>query len=369
MFGFGKKSGSDRSINPSEKTVPANVAPVTAPSFEDEKSSEPQVKVNCDLYRLARFGANIADAHSCLIFLPANLMAQLTCSPSSFGHNNQELVIAGYHSLCSDIVKDFSVASGTGLIGWVAKHGRSIHVSPFEMESRTLGIYSTDQQLKSFIGVPINLTSQTSQGPCWGVIACDSKKSYAFSKPQGKLLEDLAAEVANTVQLLLSYSSQGQSDIAWQTFLRRSEELASALGHNSIELMRLKTDNFDHLETTMGTSGCLYLSEQMFRLFQQALPPHFPITRLINGDILVCLDSMMSSFYENKFNAICNHIASLGRRPVIDFVKASFRDKKRRPTDTSIEALAALTACSPRNHREENIVRLEKEITNEYRRA
>ena len=331
--------------------------------------SDPQMKVNCDLYRLARFGANLTDSHSCLIFLPAELMAQLTCSPLSRGADeNLPLVLAGYHSLSTDVVQNCQIQRGAGLVGWVAKHNRSIHVSPFELDSRTLGIYSTDQQLKSFIGVPVSLDLPNLKVSGAGVIACDSKKSFAFSKLQTKLLENLAAEVSNTIDLLLSYSSQSSSDIAWQTFLRRSEDLSAALGHSSVDIVRMRLANFDYLESILGTSGALALSEQTYRLFQQALPPHFPISRLVNGDIVVCLDSMMTSFYENKFRAICDHIAPLSRRPVFDFVKASSRDKRRRAQAVSIDALVSQTARETRPQ-QGPLVRLEKEVANEYRRA
>jgi hypothetical protein len=115
------------------------------------------------------------------------------------------------------------IARGNGLIGWVAKHNRSIHVSPFERDSRTLGIYSEDQQLKSFIGIPVNLGAGNPSGGASspsaggeesanvGVIACDSKKSFAFSKLQGKLLEDLAAEVSNTVRLIRTRAATDSS--------------------------------------------------------------------------------------------------------------------------------------------------------------
>lgn len=323
--------------------------------------------MNCDLYRLARFGANLSDAHSCFIFLPAELVARLTCSPSSDDkEQGRALVLTGFHSLSTDIVADCRLPRGSGLIGWVAKHRRSIHVSPFELDSRTLGMYHNDQQLKSFIGIPIPLVPEQGQDLGAGVIACDSKKSFAFSKLQGKLLEDLAAEVANTLELLMVYSSQGQADVAWNTFVRRSEELGAALGHGSVDLLRLKLANFEVLEQRLGTAKALALADQVYRLFQQALPPHFPLVRLLNGDILVALDIMMGSFFENKFRAICEHIAPLGARPHFEFIKSSSRDKKRKIGD--IQTLVALTSSSEASLGTMPL-RLEKEVVNEHRRA
>ena len=294
---------------------------------------------------MARFGANLSDAHSCFIFLPNDLMASLAGSPppADFNRTARSLTLAGYHSLSNDVIENCSLPPGDGLIGWVAKHNKAIHVSPFELDSRTLGIYASDQQLKSFIGIPISLDcGLPTNSQVTGVLASDSKKSFAFSKLQGKLLEDLAQEIANTIELLLLYGSQGQTDVAWQTFLRRSEELVAALGAGSVEILRLKLVNFAELEVLLGTSSCLALVEQIFRLLQQALPPHFPIARLLNGDIVVCLDNMVTSFYENKICALCEHIAGEGRRPKFIFSRASFRDKKYKAA--GIEGLVGYTA-------------------------
>ncbi len=290
---------------------------------------EPQVKVFADLCRLSRFGANISDAHSCFIFLPSQVLSALSCLNTTNSETTRTLVMAGYHSLSNNVVDECILPRDSGLIGWVAKHGRSIHVSPFELDSRTLGLYTSDQQLKSFIGIPVRISpSDEASAQLWGVIACDSKKSFAFSKIQGKLLDDLAREVSNTIELLLMYGAQGHSDVAWQVFLRRSTELAASLTTQSIQLLRLKLLNFDELEAASGTSQALALVEQLYRLISQALPPHFPVVRLVNGDIVVCLDNMMTAFYENRIRAICEHVAPEGRRPRLDFIRPSLREKR-----------------------------------------
>ena len=46
------------------------------------------------------------------------------------------------------------------------------------------------------------------------------------------------------------------------------------------------------------------------RLAQQALPPHFPLVRVPNGDILVALDNMMSSFFQHKLRTLASHLST-----------------------------------------------------------
>ena len=72
--------------------------------------------------------------------------------------------------------------------------------------------------------------------------------------------------------------------------------------------MRISIDSFGDLETAHGITGAVHQSEQFVRLVQQALPPHFPLVRLPNGDILVALDNMMAAFFQNKIRTLANHL-------------------------------------------------------------
>lgn len=261
-----------------------------------------------DLARLARFGANITDAHSCFIFLPLALLAPSTHSSGSL----LLLELGGVHSLSNDIDPRCRIAVDCGLVGWVARHGRSVHVSPFEHESRTLGIYTSDQELKSFIAVPLPLTRESAKESN-GVLACDSKKSFAFSKLQGKLLEDLAREIVRLVELTRTPAAHGSSD--WRGFLARSQALCQALGTEAVEILRLTPSPFHALEAAVGAGRAIEMYEQVVRLIEQALPPHFPLFHLPNGELAIALDRMMSGFYENKISALVTHF-SAGKYPL-----------------------------------------------------
>jgi hypothetical protein len=238
--------------------------------------------------------------------------------------------------LSSEVFKECVLPRGSGLIGWVAKHNRSIHVSPFERDSRTLGVYSADQQLKSFIGIPIRLdgVASGSEEPLVGVVACDSKKAFAFSKVQGKLLEDLAAEIARQAELADRCERQGSYAISWEAFLLRGEELVQALGGSAIEVLRVRQTNFSGMERALGLAQTIQTVEQTVRLIQQALPPHFPLFRLPCGEMLIVVDNMMTSFYEGKIRAICGHVG-VGHRqrvsPEFEFVRSSVRRRRGEP--------------------------------------
>lgn len=304
-----------------------------------------------DLARLARFGANLSDSHSCLIFLPTSCLALI--DHCAVGEELLELV--AFHSLSNDVITGYRITPDSGLIGWVSRHKRSIHVSPFEHDSRTLGIYSEEQALKSFIGIPLPLDFlEGHESLPAGVVACDSKKSFAFSKLQGKLLEDLACEISNNVRLR-AFNDRGQlkglKEMSWDTFMKKAKQLEGSLGSDSIEIMRVRVTNFHEIESGSGTHDAGKLVEQLFRLIQQALPPHFPIIKLVNSDVVIVLDNMMSSYFENKIRAMASHIASGKKRIGLSFGKASAKQRSRQ--SVRIEDLVAQSGQSSQSEQDQ----------------
>ncbi len=349
---FTADSVAARGATPSRSMISGHQSP-NAQGMREVSSEGGSLRGYTTLCRLARFGANLADAHSCFLFFHGALVSALDPGIVPPGGMNQ-MVLAGFHSLSPEILPHCVVSADSGLIGWVASHRRSIHVSPFELDSRTLGIYSADQQLKSFIGIPILLqdpyemlgAAGVASGQLTGVLACDSKKSFAFSKLQGKLLEDLSREIAETVELLVEQQGRAHPDVAWHLFLRRASELARSVRMSSIEVVRIVTTNFRALERRNGTSAALTASEQLHRIIRQILPPHFPSVRLINGDVLIVLDNMMTSFYESRIKAVNTHNQTRqsphAESLQFDFIRASSRDKRRK--DLTIEELVQMTS-------------------------
>ncbi|MGI6524316.1 MAG: GAF domain-containing protein [Bdellovibrionota bacterium] len=291
-----------------------------------------------DFCRLACFGANITDSHSCFIFLPQWIL-QNDLMPQA--ESNNELALVGFHSLSSEIFNNCHIEAGNGVIGWVAQHKQSIHIAPFERDSRTLGMYRAHLSLKSVIAVPIMLdciNADTSNGNLAGVLACDSKKSYAFSKLQGKLLEDLSYEISNTLRLSMTPRAEGQQ--SWCSFIQRGMNLISTLGKNSVDVLRVHPENLDAIEIKQGTSETITAVEQLYRLIQQSLSQEFPSYCLPNGDLIIILDNMMSAFYQNKIDALAKYVARGGETIVFSYLRQSFSDRQNR-TKTLDDLIAA----------------------------
>lgn len=136
------------------------------------------------LNQLTALIANITEAYTAAIFLADN--------------NQKTLTLGGCHTLSRDFLPETQIGFGCGLIGWTAENGVRISVCPFEHDARTLLCYSKDQDLKSFIAVPI----LDSNNVLVGVISCDSKKNYAFAKVTEKILLDCASQAAVLISLI-----------------------------------------------------------------------------------------------------------------------------------------------------------------------
>lgn len=319
-----------------------------------------QSEVRADLCRLAQFGANITDAYSCFIFLPNSVF----CFPPNDNEHPICLDLWGYHSLSQEIVDPCRLLYGVGIVGWVAKHRQPIHVSPFEHDSRTLGMYSGEQHLKSFIGVPVKLPTSSSGDEVAGTLCCDSKKAYAFSKLQVKWLQDLACEVSCLLALRLESEAAEEGDCSWNRFLARGKEVLAALEPGSGGVLRAAPVNYAELEREIGSGGAAELCNQVFRLIKQALPPHLPVCRLPNGDLVMVVDNMMCSFYQNRIAAICARLSRGQTKLCFRFSKRFPADRRSRP---ELEDLVRATALPPTVHQLGSAYALETQY--EYRRA
>jgi hypothetical protein len=300
-------------------------------------------QVKEDVRKLARLAASVSEAHTAAVFLPTGLLTadpsldSGVCDDYGFGsHANRDAIpltnvvsasaasprkreltttrlssieLVGAYSNSTCLVRDCRIPVGAGLIGWVAENLRPIHVAPFDMDSSTLGIYSDSEAIKSLVAVPITLPTEKADGRAeCGVLMCDSRKAVSFSKQQIKQIEEIALQVSRLVFWSLVRKETSVTETTWQSFSYRAGQLAEAIGADSVEVLRISIQNFSDLEATIGLSATVQHTEQFMRLVQQALPPHFPVIRIPNGEILVALDNMMSAFFQQK-------IRSLAARP------------------------------------------------------
>jgi hypothetical protein len=290
-----------------------------------------------DLKRLTRLAANLSEAHTCALFLPTEILSlsynsatpnssqglgspitvttsgtielrRVIEAPEPARLRSIEMVAA--HSASPTLTRDCRIQVGSGLLGWVAEHGRPIHITPFDAASSSLGIYTDNEQLKALAALPVPMPAEYRDAQhCHGVLMCDSVRALSFTKLQVKHLEDLTTEISRLLFWALFKREGASLESSWENFVSRAENLGSAIGNESVEFLRISSDSFTQTESAAGISAAVKQSDQFFRLVQQALPPHFPVTRLPQGDILIALDNMMSAFFQNKIQTLVKHLS------------------------------------------------------------
>jgi GGDEF domain-containing protein len=87
--------------------------------------------------------------------------------------------------------KNRSIPIEGTLPGWVIKHNEPLIIPNFDKDEATLGYYGANEDIKSFIGFPL-------EGK--GVIVVDSKKKWAFTDKEKKILAGFAGLIQNELE-------------------------------------------------------------------------------------------------------------------------------------------------------------------------
>lgn len=126
----------------------------------------------------------------CLIQMVANLFEAHTAALFIRSSRGEDLRLIAYESLSLYLDPACRLQVGQGLVGWVAREGRALHVTHFDRDTRTLALYTQDAHIKSFLAVPLRKGL--------GVLMVDSKNRYAFPEKKQRILQD-CADVAHVL--------------------------------------------------------------------------------------------------------------------------------------------------------------------------
>lgn len=114
------------------------------------------------------------------IELISNTTEAFTAALFLFSEDRSELHLAAHHTLSKKIDETTTIRTGDGLIGWVAKSGQAVNIPNFNRDINSLGLYTGDEEIKSFLAVPVGRE---------GVLCVDSKQTYLFTDKDQKILE------------------------------------------------------------------------------------------------------------------------------------------------------------------------------------
>jgi diguanylate cyclase (GGDEF)-like protein len=116
----------------------------------------------------------IIDSFSQLIF---NVYEAFTVA--FFIRENEHLRCLSSVSFANSFDKNRLVPIDGSLPGWIIKHNEPLIVPNFDKDEGTLGYYGADEEIKSFMGYPMEES---------GVIIIDSKKKWVFTDKEKKIL-------------------------------------------------------------------------------------------------------------------------------------------------------------------------------------
>ena len=135
---------------------------------------------NIILGHLIELIGNVADAHTVALFI--------------MEPNGKHLVMREHFTLSQSLDRGAKIPIGKGPIGLVAQTRKSQLIENFDQNTRFLGIYKKNEELKNFIALPVIYGERVA------VLAIDTKERYQFSIKLQKILTEFAQQIAWILQ-------------------------------------------------------------------------------------------------------------------------------------------------------------------------
>jgi transcriptional regulator with GAF, ATPase, and Fis domain len=235
---------------------------------------------------------------------------------------NETLQLIANQSLSRDLKTSARIHNGCGLVGWTAENKVRISVCPFEHDATTLLYYNSDQGLKSFIAVPI----LDEQNDLLGVIACDSKKNYAFAKVSEKILMDCAKQASHLIKLYHSAKKTVENKTIDQNLLtqvisglkdhHKEEEFFAVASNIPIELVNRDALVIITTPTDGNSKGAFYTHSKRHHSSDRQELDHRLLQIICKHKKVICPDrsvhSKSGSDGENRsFLSVPFHIAGI----------------------------------------------------------
>jgi diguanylate cyclase (GGDEF)-like protein len=212
-----------------------------------------------ELENLIKLVSNITDAHTSALFW--------------LNKEQNQLQLKTVYSLSRHLQPQASIELGSGLLGWVAKNAKPVNVGKFIHDSRTLQYYTAEENIKSFVAVPV-----MDNGRLVGVLSADSKRNYLFNDKHQKILDDFGRQFCQLIERQkrlgeISEQVEGYNKLyqqcnriaasSWQNVFATIMEASHGIANFDHCLLALLNSTQDKLEIKLahGTEGSSYLNK------------------------------------------------------------------------------------------------------------
>ncbi len=170
-----------------------------------------------ELHNLIKLVSNVTDAYTAALFWLAP--------------NGKKLTLRSVYSLSKHLQPKVTIELGSGIIGWVAREGK-VNASPFKHDPKTLQLYTKEENIKSFLAVPVKIGKETK-----GVLCVDSKKAFIFTSKMEKFLHEFAEHISHTIERDAKYRIIKEQADAYINLYRLYKELNGFHKENIFELL------------------------------------------------------------------------------------------------------------------------------------
>lgn len=166
------------------------------------------------------------------------------------GESSSRMKIVAAHGIPEEDYRDFRLRVGVGITGWVAKHGESLLVNDVNRDERYVPLFLP---VRSEMAVPLTL-----EGRVIGVLNVDSGRENAFTERQLKLLNAIAQQSVQVVNVSRLYVELKRRAEVFRALSTIAAEIGSTLNLNQV-LSRIVTRSAE----LMGTKLCsLFLTDE-----------------------------------------------------------------------------------------------------------
>ena len=138
------------------------------------------IPANSILQHLIELIGNVTDAHTVALF--------------TMETGGKTLAMREHFSLSNNLDPGAKIPVGKGPIGVTAQTRKSQLIENFDQNTRFLGFYKKNEELKNFISLPVIYENQVA------VLVVDSKERYQFSIKLQKILADFTQQIAWNLQ-------------------------------------------------------------------------------------------------------------------------------------------------------------------------
>lgn len=257
------------------------------------------------LERLVRIGANTADAHSSFILLPT------LHAPTADGVREEspsEFYLLAAHSLSHYSTP--GAVTQHSFFRWASAKRQPLHVSPFDGDSRTLGLYTRRLPLKSLCAIPFPDQETFEER---GVFVCDSLKSYAFTKAQIQILGDIAAEIAHAVSeervRLSSHEEIAPAFTSWEEFTAGVEGAVRKVGARQLQVIHCQLPALKNLSSPGDLDKRIQLRDAVEKKLSPLLPENTAIFRAEGGHLFIVSDRLLAVSIKLRLSALLDSLS------------------------------------------------------------